>query len=137
MKKTGLPGAKFPTFQKGVTMKMQLKSLCAVFMAFLLSNVSAVAVADNQMITTSEVVADLTRSQAEAQIQDLLARPDVQSAMIANGLSLKEVQMRMASLNESEMRQLATQMSEAKYGGDILIAILVVVLIIFLIQRIV
>lgn len=105
-------------------------------MAIIMSNIPAVAMADSQMIPTSVVVDGMNRAQTERNIQDFLNRTDVREQLTKQGLSADEVSQRLANLNESEMRQLSGQIEKAQAGGDILIAILVVVLIIFLIKRI-
>lgn len=104
-------------------------------MSIILTNLPAVAVSE-AMIPTSVVVQELTRAQAEQKINDFLSRSDVRDALMKQGLSADEASQRLASLNEQELRQLSSQMDQAKYGGDILVAILLVVLIIFLIKRI-
>ena len=114
------------------------KVVCSVLMSALISNVPAVAFANQNhgMISTSVVVEQLDRAQAEQEIQSQLNRDDVQKALIANGVSPDEVSTRLATLSDSELRQLSGQLHEARAGGDILVAVLLVVLIIFLIKRI-
>jgi hypothetical protein len=111
-------------------------SVC-IFMSTILSNVPAIAMVEsaNAMISTNAVVTELTREQNQAKINNFLSRSDVRNELMKRGLSSEEVTQRLASLNEKEMRQLSAQMDQAQYGGDILFAILIVVLIIFLIKR--
>ncbi len=114
-----------------------LSKSVAVFMALFISNVPATAaVVTDQMISTSSVAADLTRAQAQANIENILQNGNVREELMKRGLSADEITSRLASLSENEMRQLSGQMDQARAGGDILVAILVVVLIIFLIKRI-
>ncbi len=94
-------------------------------------------VQSGQMVATNMVVADLTRAQAQEKIEDILNhQSELRQKLAEKGLSAEEISVRLASLSDSEMKQLAQQMDSAHYGGDILIAILIVVLIIFLIKRI-
>ena len=114
---------------------------CSVFMATLMSHAPAVAAMEAQaisgsMISTHTVVADMTRAQAEQKVRDYLSRDEVRSMMLKQGVSSEEATARLASLSEAELRQLAGQIEEARYGGDILVTVLLVVLIIFLVQRI-
>ncbi|MGE3975408.1 MAG: PA2779 family protein [Bdellovibrionales bacterium] len=88
------------------------------------------------MISATSVAEHLTRVQAQEKLDNFLKRTDVREQLMAYGLSAEEASKRMASLSELELRQLAGQVEEARAGGDILIAVLVVVLIIFLIKRI-
>ena len=110
-------------------------------MATLMSQAPAVAAAEaqaasGQMISTHTVVADMTRAQAEQKVRDYLSREDVRSLMLKQGVSSEEASARLASLSETELRQMAGQIEQARYGGDILVTVLLVVLIIFLVQRI-
>lgn len=111
-------------------------------MALLLSNIPHVVFAESlkesnsPMIPATNVVAELTRAQAMANVQEFLKRSDVRNQLAKSGLSEKEAELRVASLSETELKQLSTQMDQARAGGDILVAILLVVLIIFLIKRI-
>lgn len=111
------------------------KTICSLFMAVLMTHAPAVAAVESKMISTSAVVAEMDRAQVEQKMQDLVQREDVQKALIERGVSPEEVSTRLASLSEQELRQLSTQMEEARAGGTILVEILIIVLIIFLIKR--
>jgi len=119
-----------------------LRTACAITMAVLMSNIPNVVFAEtavnsaSPMISATTVVQDLTRAQAMANVQSFLNKPEVKQELVKRGLSEKEAEMRLASLSESELRQLSGQVDQARAGGDILITILIVVLIIFLIKRI-
>lgn len=118
------------------------KFVCAVFMAVLVSNIPNVVLAEslndseNEMISASTVLAEATRAEAEEHIRDYLQKSEVQSELIRQGVSPDEVSVRLANLSEQEIRQLSGQVKEARAGGDILVAILLVVLIIYFINRI-
>ena len=107
-----------------------------------LPNVAFAEVAMNhyqagRMVATNMIVADLTRTQAQEKIENVLnSQAELRQKLAERGLPTDEISARLASLSDTEMKQLAQQMDSAQYGGDILIAILVVVLIIFLIKRI-
>jgi hypothetical protein len=110
-------------------------TICAALCPLMISS-PAFAVTHQSMIPTTVVVAQLDRAQAQADVEDFLSREDVKKALIERGVSATEVSSRLATLSEKELRDLAGQMDQARAGGDILIAILIVVLIIFLIKRI-
>jgi hypothetical protein len=117
------------------------KFFIATLMALMISNIPHVAAAEvaEKMIPTIEVVESLTRAQAEAKVQSYLDRQDVQVELKKLGLSAAEMSQRMASLSVAELNQLATQMDQARYGGEvvsILLIVLLVVLIIYLAKRI-
>ena len=105
-------------------------------MSVFLTNIPAQVLAHGKMIPTTVVATDMTRTQAEARVQGFLNNADVRKALSEQGLSADEINQRISSLSDVEVKQLAGQMEQAKYGGDILITILVIVLIIFLIKRI-
>ncbi len=109
---------------------------CCIFMSTIMSNVPALAMAMPKMISTHRVIEKLDRTEAQSKVEDFLKREEVKQALLERGVSADEVSTRLASLSESELRQLAGQVSEARAGGDILVTILIVVLIIFLIKRI-
>ncbi len=112
-----------------------LSKFVAIFMAMFISNVPSTVFAE-AMISTSVVAAELTRAQAQANVENILQRTDVRAELLKRGVAPDEITSRLASLSETELRELSGQMDQARAGGDILIAILVVVLIIFLIKRI-
>lgn len=109
---------------------------CSFMMCFVLSNIPAIAVANQAMISTQAVVAELDRAQTEQKISEYLSRTEVKEELMKRGVSAEEVSSRLASLSETELRALSSQVEQARAGGDILVTILIVVLIIFLIKRI-
>ncbi|MBX3021914.1 MAG: PA2779 family protein [Bdellovibrionales bacterium] len=115
--------------------------LVAIFMAFIMTNIPYLAWAETakEMIPTAAVVEELSRAEAQAKVQEILSRTEVRSELLKRGVSVEEVNSRMASLSDSELRQLAGQMDAAMYGGDvvgILVVVLLVLLIIYLAKRI-
>ncbi len=112
-----------------------LRTTCSLVLCVMMSNLPNVAVAQHGMIATDAVVAELERAQTHQRVQSVLDRKDVQSALIARGLTPTEASLRLAQLSDSELRQLDGQIQQARAGGTILVEILLVVLIIFLIKR--
>ncbi len=117
-----------------------IKHACVLTMSLLISNMPNVAVAEklasDKMMTASAVMADITRAEAEKNVLNYLQRADVQAELVKHGVSADEAAARLASLSESEVKQLAHQAKTAQAGGDILVAVLLVVLIIFFAKRI-
>jgi hypothetical protein len=101
-----------------------------------MSDIPAVAVAEHTMIPTTQFVTELDRNQTQKDLQEILSREDVKKALLERGVSPDEISSRLASLSDSDLRQLSGQIQQARAGGDILVAILLIVLIIFLIKRI-
>ena len=120
----------------------KVKTATVFTMALIFSNAPQVVLAEaaqlvpNQMIPTSTLIEELTREQARENISELLNHSEVERQLLARGLTKEEATSRLAALSKSELNLIASQIDQAKAGGDILITILVVVLIIFLIKRI-
>ncbi|MGZ3690594.1 MAG: PA2779 family protein [Pseudobdellovibrio sp.] len=118
------------------------KPICVGVMSVMMSHVPNVVLAEeilskkNEMISTETLLASETRAEAEQQVNDYLQKADVRSELLKQGVSPDEVSSRLASLSEQEIRQLSSQIKSAQAGGDILVTILLVVLIIYLIKRI-
>jgi len=116
----------------------------SLFMAFLLTNLPAYAAIEgseftkttNSMLSTSSVVAELKYLNSRENIHEILDQPQVQQELLKRGLKPDEIRERLASLNESELYHLSQEMNQARYGGDILITVLLVILIIYLFKRI-
>ena len=114
------------------------KTLLAICLAVLISDVPRVASAE-QMLTTMEVVENLSRKKTEEKVRSYLDRQEVQTELVKFGLSPTEVSSRVASLSDQELNRLSLQMEQAQYGGDvtgILIVVLLVIVIIYLVKRI-
>lgn len=118
------------------------KAALRFFMAFVMSNVPNVLMADNvngakaEMISANQVLEEITRAQAERNVRDYLEKTAVKNELQKNGISSDEAIARLSILSEQEIRQLSGQVNEARAGGDILVAILIVVLILVLVKRI-
>ena len=119
-------------------MNAGLKMFLVGFLSLTISHLPNVAAAEvlPGLISTSQVVSDLNRQQAEQDVQELLSKDEVKTQLMKYGISSEEASQRVASLSDMELKNLQDQVIEARAGGDILLTILVVVLIIFLIKRI-
>lgn len=119
---------------------MKVKLFCIYMLSALMTHIPDVALAEvataTSMIPTSAIVSDMNAAEAKANVDNFLKRDDVRQQLMANGISADEAATRVAALSPAEMKNLSSQMEQARAGGDILVTILVVVLIIFLIQRI-
>lgn len=91
------------------------------------------------MISTSEVVTQMTRAESQARVAEVLNRGDIQQELVKMGISPEEANRRIAGLSDAEARNLASDLEEAQAGGSIggiLVLVLLVVLIIYLVKRI-
>lgn len=124
-----------------ISKKMRLP--ISFFMALLLSHIPALAAAKvqrinpqaNLMLPTASVLEELGRTQNVERVREFLQDSEVRAELIKRGVSPEEAKKRIASLNDSELRQLSMQVKEARFGGDILVTILVIVLIIYFLTR--
>lgn len=119
-----------------MTFSPALKTLCCVLVAgSLVSTTTFATTKQNSLISTGTLVEELSRDEAQAQVRVYLEREDVKRALVEKGVAPEEASRRLAALSESELRQLVGQIDQAKSGGDILVTVLIIVLIIFLIKK--
>ena len=87
----------------------------------------------------TETMLDMSRSQeARETVRQFMARKDVRSAIISQGVDPLEADARLNSLTDAEVNQLADQIDQLPAGGDFLgfvIAVLVIVILILVIIR--
>lgn len=90
----------------------------------------------NKMISTTDVLANYDRKATQEKVSSFLNQQQIEQKLVAQGVSLSEAQARVASLSDAELQNLSQQIDKAQYGGDILVTVLLIVLIIFLVKRI-
>ena len=87
----------------------------------------------------TESMLDMSRSQqARETLKQFMAREDVRSAIVAQGVAPAEADARLNSLTDAEVIQLADQINQLPAGGDILglaVVVLVIVILILVIIR--
>lgn len=98
--------------------------------------VFAETVQANKMISTFDVLATYDRKVTQEKVASFLDQQQIQQKLVDQGVSLAEAKARIASLSDAELQNLSQQIDKAQYGGDILVTILLIILIIFLIKRI-
>ena len=69
---------------------------------------------------------------AQARVQEILARPDVQAELVRQGVDPALAAERAASLSQEDAQKLAATMDSAPAGGDVLGAILLVFFVLLL-----
>lgn len=118
--------------------------MIAIVMSAILTNIPHLAWADaleanEGMISTTQVVEQMNRRETEQKVQEFLSRSEVRSEFTKRGVSPDEISARIASLTDQELNRLSQQMDEARYGGDvigILVIVVLVLLVIYLAKRI-
>ena len=90
-------------------------------------------------LVETETMLDMSRGQeARETLTQFMARQDVRSAIVAQGVGPLEADARLNSLTDAEVIQLADQVDQLPAGGDVLslaIAVLVIVILVLLIMR--
>ena len=102
----------------------------AVFM-FLISGPCQSAMA--AMIGTESVVNTDRAQNAREYLKSLLAREDVKSALVSQGIDPGEAEYRLNSLTDEEATRIADQLQELPAGGGFFTTLLIVLFLVFLI----
>ena len=119
-----------------------MKSFICIVMAVLLTNahIAFAETAANEMIPTMNIVEEMSRAESVKNITELISRDEIKVELEKVGLSKDEVTKRLASLSDSEIRDLTKQLDQARYGGEavtgILVVVVLVLLVIFLAKRV-
>jgi len=104
--------------------------LLAIFM-FMLSGPFQSAMA--AMIETEAVVDSERAHNAREYLKTFLAREDVKSTLVSQGIDPQEARNRIDSLTEAEARFVADQLDQMPAGGDFFTVLLIVVFLVFVI----
>ena len=90
-------------------------------------------------LVQTETMLDMSRGQeARETLKQFMARKDVRSAIVSQGVEPLEAEARLNSLSDAEVIQLADQIDQLPAGGDflgLLIAVLVIVILVLVIMR--
>ena len=72
------------------------------------------------MVSSTDVLASQTSSDARSQVNAVLARDDVRAGLAERGLSVEQAQARVQAMSDDEVASLAGRIDQAPAGGDIL-----------------
>ena len=90
-------------------------------------------------LVETETILDIGRGQeARATLKQFMARQDVKSAIVSQGVDPLEAEVRINSLTDAEVIQLADQIDQLPAGGDAIgfvIGVLVIVILVLVIIR--
>ena len=111
----------------------------AIFMTILTLLLSMPYQSALAALVQTESMLDMSRSQeARETLKKFMARQDVRSAIVSQGVTPAEADARLDSLTDAEVIQLADQIDQLPAGGDVLglaIAVLVIVILVLVIIR--
>ncbi|MGD9300285.1 MAG: PA2779 family protein [Desulfobacterales bacterium] len=90
-------------------------------------------------LVETEAMLDMNRGQeARETVKQFMARQEVKSAIVSQGIDPLEADARLNSLTDAEVIQLADQIDQLPAGGDILgfaIAVLIIVILVLVIIK--
>jgi hypothetical protein len=101
-----------------------------------LLNLSSPLVAEAGLIGTLQAVEVGSRSADLAAVNATLARQQVRAQFVALGVDPVKVESRVAALTDDELRVLADQVGDAPAGGDALVVIGVVFLVLLILEAV-
>lgn len=88
------------------------------------------------LATTEQALLEISSGEAQSEVNSFFAKDEVRKMLFDHGVSREEIDQRLASLSDQEIFTLSTQVKQARAGGDILITVLVILLIIYFAKRI-
>ena len=92
-------------------------------------------------LVDTETILDMSRGEeARATLKQFMARQDVRSAIVSQGVDPQEADARINSLTDAEVIQLADQIDQLPAAGDalgLLIAVLIIVILVLVIIRLI
>lgn len=111
--------------------RTSILAFCAITLLSTCLTISAHAgiVTTQEMLDAQQLAAQRTR------LDELLARAEVQTALMARGVAVEAARDRVASLSDSEIQTLAVQMDQLPAGGklstlEIVLLVIIIILII-------
>ena len=113
--------------------------IIGIFMAVTMLLISTPYQSAIAALIDTETVLDENQSQeARDYIKQLLARQDVRSALIAQGIDPLEAEARLASLSDAEVIELADQIENLPAGQGalgVVIAVLIIIVLVLVIMK--
>jgi hypothetical protein len=97
-----------------------LKNCTCLVLSLFLVCAGLAAPVNAAVISTSDALAAKTRAGLLSEVQQTLARKDLQAAMISLGVDPVSAQKRVAALTQAELAQLSVELDRLPAGGDIL-----------------
>ena len=107
---------------------------CSLFLAiFMITLFTPYQTVLAKMISTETVVETGRTYEARMYVNSVLAREDVKTALISQGIDIQEVEARIFSLTDAEIVSLADQLESAPAGGSAVGVIVGAAVIIFIV----
>jgi hypothetical protein len=114
-----------------------VKNRFVVYMLCLaMLNLGSPLVAQAELVTTLQAVEASTRTQDLAAVNATLAREEVRAQFEALGVEPEQIESRIASLTDAELRTLAGQMADMPAGADALAVIGILFLVLLILEAV-
>jgi hypothetical protein len=117
-------------------LKIFLIGLLTLCLSHLPQVTFAEIVLSKKMVSTSDILLKFDRKNVEEKMTTYLDHEQIKEKLMAQGISADEAKARLLALSDSELQNLSVQIDQARHGGDILVTVLLVVLIIYIVKRI-
>lgn len=118
-------------------MSFRFRTLCrllaAPMAAVIFASSMPMRVAQADLVPTDRVLEDTAGADQRAQIQEFLAREDVQNELKRQGVDPAEAAARVNSLSDAEVNRLAEVIKQDPAGGDGVGAVIGAIVLIFII----
>ena len=92
------------------------------------------------LIHTETILAETHNQESREYLKQLLAREDVRSVLIAQGVDPQEAEARLSSLSDSEIIELANQIENLPTGQGVIgltIGVLIIILLVVVILKLI
>ena len=113
--------------------RFRLKPVSLMMIVIMLTISGPFQSAFGAIIGTEELLNEAYGQSAKAYLKELLARQDIQNALISQGIEPEEAAARIDSLSNAEAVRAADQFEQLKAGGGFLETFLILVFLTFLI----
>jgi len=107
---------------------------CVALISLSLISLGLQAPAAAGIVGTADAVAAVQQQDHRGAVQDILARADVREQMVGLGVDPAEVEARIAALTDAEVATLATRIEGAPAGGDALVVIGIVFVVLMILE---
>ena len=107
---------------------------CVALISLSIVSLGLQAPAAAGVIGTADAVAAVQQQDHRGAVQNVLARADVRGQMVALGVDPAEVDARIAALTDAEVATLATRIDGAPAGGDALVVIGIVFVVLMILE---
>ena len=118
-------------------MKVLAKRLVAVSMVLQLLGVGVPQIAHAALVSTQQVLDSQERTERLERIDKVLVRDEVRKQFVLLGVDPDEARQRVAALTDAELVQLEAGIANKPAGGDSILAVLGIILVVLLVLELV